>query len=120
MFALLSITCFIYRIIRQNILERQNVVVAAYMSNRHFKGVKKSPVCQAVSGIPFPNRNLQSFEFSDIFSFAGVSVCTKICPRTIFNATLLKFVLQHHYVNSGDGVHLGMLMRDAHAKRHTH
>lgn len=61
MFALLSITCFIYRIIRQNILERQNVVVAAYMSNRHFKGLKNSPVCQAVSGVPFPNRNLQSF-----------------------------------------------------------
>lgn len=47
-------------------------------------------------------------------------MCTKICPWTIFNATLLKFVLQHHYVNSGDGVHLGMLMRDARAKRHTH
>lgn len=66
MFVRLSITCFIYRIIRQNILERQNVVVAAYMSNRHFKGVKNSPVCQAVSGIPFPK--LAKLLYSQIFS----------------------------------------------------
>lgn len=120
MFALLSIICLICRIIRQNILERKNVVVAAYMSNRHFKGVKTVLSVKLFLAFHFLTETCKAFVFSDIFSFAGVSVCTKICPRTIFNATLLKFVLQHHYVNSGDGVHLGMLMRDARAKRHTH